>query len=305
MKWKTSLISCHKTPKLWAILLILTIGILSGCQEKPETADDARAAQAGKLKLQVEASQESLDYRPSQLGGQYNGTICYDGVSNVCIEINGNVLPLEQAVQEKVCSIEEVTAWAQEDSRSGLCMEGQCTYNGLTKFTYTYPDYMLIVIHDVYETPDGNEYTINRFTVTQPKALKPAPIGYSDADTGEYLDLEDWGITFAPQKVTRSGITLETSQRDGQNFGALYLTDFYLVSEPQKALLEESQTYGLFLPIVMDGSGELQLEWNTSPPAGRYTLVVRLEEQYNKEDVPSLMRNYHDTQQYRISIAIP
>lgn len=305
MKCKKSLISCHKAPNLWAILLILMIGILSGCQEKPETADNVREAQTGKLKLQVEAAQESLDFHASQLGEQYNGTICYDGVSNVCIVINGKVLPLEQAIQENVCSVEEITAWAQEDSRNGLCVEGQCTYNGLTKFTYTYPEYMLIVIHDVYETPDGNEYIINRFTVTLPKELKPSPIGYSDADTGEYLDLEDWGITFTPQSVTRSGITLETVQHDGQNFGALYLTDFYLVSEPQKALLEESQTYGLLLPIVMDGTGELNLEWNTALSSGSYTLVVRLEEQYNKEYVPSLMRNYHDTQQYLIPIAIP
>lgn len=69
--------------------------------------------------------------------------------------------------------------------------------------------------------------------------------------------------------------------------------------------MEESQTYGQLLPIVMDGTGELHLEWNTALPSGSYTLVVRLEEQYNKEDVPSLMRNYHDTQQYLISIAIP
>lgn len=294
-----------KSARAYAILLLLTFGIFSGCQRSSGAAGVAGEAQSGRLTLRVEASQESSDFRPSQLDGQYNGTLCYDGVSNVSIAVNGKSLPLEQAVREKVCSIEEVTAWAREDARNGICAEGQCTYNGLTEFTYTYPEYMLIVIHDVYETPDGNAYTINRFTVTLPKQLKPGPIGYSDAETGEYLDLEDWGITFEPQDATGSGVMLKTVQHDGQNFGALYLTDFYLVSEPEKELQEATQTYGLSVPIVMDGTGQLQLDWNATLSAGSYTLVVRLEEQYDKIDMPSLMRNYHDTQQYLIPVVIP
>lgn len=283
-------------------LLLLTLLIFSGCQSNPTAATEG---QTGKLHLQVEVAQESLDIRPSQLNGQYHGTISYEGVSNVCIELNGKSVPLEQAVLEGRCSIEEVTAWAREDARKGNCVEGQCTYNGLTKFTYTYPDYMLVVIHDVYEVPDGNEYTIDRFTVTTPRELKPTPIGYSDLETGEYLDLEDWGVTFTPMEVTDRGMTLKILQHDGQNFGSLYLTDFYLVAEPERRLLEESQVYGLSIPVEMDGSGELELVWNGSVPAGDYTLVVRLEEQYNKEDMPALMRNYHDTQQYLIPISIP
>ena len=163
---------------------------------------------------------------------------------------------------------------------------------------------MLVVIHDVYEVPDGNAYTIDRFTVTTPKELKPTPIGYSDLETGAYLDLEDWGVTFVPLEATDRGITLKTVQHDGQNFGSLYLTDFYLVAEPEQRFLEESQVYGLSIPIEMDGSGEFWITWNDSIPGGDYTLAVRLEERYNKEDMPALMRNYHDAQQYLIPISI-
>ncbi len=281
--------------------LLLTLIIFSGCQSNPAAVTEG---QTGKLHIQVEVSQESLNILPSQMNGQYNGTISYEGVSNVCIELNGKSVPLEQAVMGGLCSIEEVTAWAREDARKENCVEGQCTYNGLTKFTYTYPDYMLVVIHDVYEVPDGNEYAINRFIVTTPKKLKPTPIGYSDLETGAYLDLEDWGVTFVPLEATDQGITLKTVQHDGQNFGSLYLTDFYLVAEPEQRFLEESQVYGLSIPIEMDGSGEFWLAWNDFIPGGDYTLVVRLEERYNKEDMPSLMRNYHDTQQYLIPISI-
>lgn len=283
------------------LVLCLSL-LLAGCKQQSNNTVDVIAN--SRPYLQVKTAQGYLTIQAPQLDKQYDGNITYDGVSDVCIVINEEAIPLEQAVKEGTCSIEQVIAYAQEDARNGICTEGQCTYNGLTKFTYTYPEYMLITIHDVYETPDGSCYTLNDFTVTVPKEITPSPIGYSNMTTGEYLDLEDWGVQFTPIEVTDKGIVLATNQQGGQNFGNLILTDFYLVSEPEKQFLEESQVYGLSIPIKMNDSGELQLEWNNSMPTGDYMLVVRLEEQYNKSDMPSLMRNYHDTQQYLIPIAI-
>lgn len=288
------------------VLLAITFSLLfMGCQNKSNVTGDIFQNGNSRPYLQMDVSQEYLTIPASQMDNQYGGKICYDGVSNVCIVINEEAVPLEQAVKEEKCSIEQVIAYAQEDARNGICTEGQCTYNGLTKFTYTYPEYMLITIHDVYETPDGSNYTINNFTVTVPKELTPAPIGYSDLTTGAYLDLEDWGITFTPSEVSGETIILETTQQDGQNFGDLYLTDFYLVSEPDQTFLEETQVYGLCIPIAMGNSGRFQLDLKQSMQSGDYTLVVRIEEIYNKEDMPSLMRNYHDTQQYLIPVTIP
>lgn len=134
--------------------------------------------------------------------------------------------------------------------------------------------------------------------------MTPAPIGYTDMRTRQYLDLEDWGITFTPTEVTETGILLETTQQGGQNFGDLYLKDFYLVSEPDRTYLDETLVI-LSVPVTMDGTGTIELDWNQTMPAGDYTLVVRLEEVYYKDEMPSLMRNYHDTQQYLIPITIP
>lgn len=72
----------------------------------------------------------------------------------------------------------------------------------------------------------------------------------------------------------------------------------------KKEFLEDSQVYGLSIPIELNGAGELELTWNSTMPAGDYTLAARLEEKYNKEDVPALMRNYHNAQQYLIPITI-
>lgn len=293
----------HRAVTTAKIAALCALVMLAGCSGKTAAAAEGETA-AGRPSLQVEAAQDYLTIRPSELNGQYDGNICYDGVSNVCIVLDGKSMPLEEAVKEGKVTVEELIACAQEDARTGACTQGQCTYNGLTKFTYTYPEYMLIAVHDVYETPDGNQYIINEFTVTTPKELKPAPIGYSDAATGEYLDLEDWGIAFTPTRATSEGVMLTTDQEKGQNFGDLYLTDFYLVSEPEKEFLGDSQVYGLSIPIKMNGSGEVELTWNSAMPAGDYTLVVRLEEKYNKEDMPALMRNYHDAQQYLIPITI-
>lgn len=285
-------------------VLALTIPLLLAGFHGTAHAADAPQNAAGHPYLLMDIEKNYQVLGPARVDNQYGGNISYEDVTNVCVVINGEAIPLEQAVKEQKCSIEELVAYAQVDARNGLCTEGECTYNGLTKFTYTYPEYMLIVVHDVYETPGGINYIIDDFTVTTPKELTPIPIGYTDMRTGAYLDLEDWGITFTPAQVTESGIVIETAQQDGQNFGDLYLTDFYLVSEPDQTFLRETMA-DVYIPVTMGGSGSIQLDWNQAMPAGDYTLVVRLEEVYDKADVPSLMRNYHDTQQYLIPITIP
>lgn len=292
-------------PRFTKAFLTFTIPLfLTGFLSHSDAAMEAPPYMANRPYLQFSIEDNYQVIGPSKVDNQYSGNISYEGVSNVCVTIGGETIPLEQAVKEEKCSVEELIAYAQVDARLGLCTEGECTYNGLTKFTYTYPDYMLITIHDVYETPNGTNYTINYFTVTTPQELTPAPIGYTDMQTGQYLDLEDWGITFTPTEITEKGILIETTQQGGQNFGDLYLTDFYLVSEPDREYLGETMA-DVYLPITMGGTGTIQLDWNQAMPAGDYTLVVRLEEIYNRDEMPSLMRNYHDTQQYLIPITIP
>ncbi len=292
-------------PRFTKALLTFTIPLfLAGFLSNFKAAADASQRVDSRPYLQFSIEDNYQVIAPSKVDNHYSGNISYEGVSNVCVTIDGKAIPLEQAVKEEKCSVEELIAYAQVDARLGLCTEGECTYNGLTKFTYTYPDYMLITIHDVYETPNGTNYTINYFTVTTPQELTPAPIGYTDMRTRQYLDLEDWGITFTPTEVTETGILLETTQQGGQNFGDLYLKDFYLVSEPDQEYLGETLVI-LSIPVTMDGTGTIELDWNQTMPAGDYTLVVRLEEVYYKDEMPSLMRNYHDTQQYLIPITIP
>lgn len=291
-------------PRFTKALLTFTIPLfLTGFLSHSDAAMEAPPYMANRPYLQFSIEDNYQVISPAKVDNQYSGKIVYDGVSNVCVTIDGEAIPLEQAVKEQKCSVEELIAYAQVDARLGLCTEGECTYNGLTKFTYTYPDYMLITIHDVYETPSGTNYTINYFTVTTPQELIPASYAPTDK-TGQYMDLEDWGITFTPTEITEKGILIETTQQGGQNFGDLYLTDFYLVSEPDREYLGETLVI-LSIPVTMDGTGTIQLDWPQTMPAGDYTLVVRLEEIYNRDEMPSLMRNYHDTQQYLIPITIP
>ena len=241
-------------PRFTKALLTFTIPLfLTGFLGHSDAAMEAPPYMANRPYLQFSIEDSYQVISPAKVDNQYSGKIVYDGVSNVCVTIDGETIPLEQAVKEEKCSVEELIAYAQVDARLGLCTEGECTYNGLTKFTYTYPDYMLITIHDVYETPNGTNYTINYFTVTTPQELTPAPIGYTDMQTGQYLDLEDWGITFTPTEITEKGILIETTQQGGQNFGDLYLTDFYLVSEPDREYLGETMA-DVSLPITMGGT---------------------------------------------------
>lgn len=155
-------------PRFTKALLTFTIPLfLAGFLSNFKAAADASQRVDSRPYLQFSIEDNYQVIAPSKVDNHYSGNISYEGVSNVCVTIDGKAIPLEQAVKEEKCSVEELIAYAQVDARLGLCTEGECTYNGLTKFTYTYPDYMLITIHDVYETPTAP---------TTPSIILPSPL---------------------------------------------------------------------------------------------------------------------------------
>ena len=201
-------------PRFTKAFLTFTIPLfLTGFLSHSDAATEAPPYMANRPYLQFSIEDNYQVIGPSKVDNRYSGKIVYDGVSNVCVTIDGETIPLEQAVKEEKCSVEELIAYAQVDARKGLCTEGECTYNGLTKFTYTYPDYMLITIHDVYETPNGTNYTINYFTVTTPQELTPAPIGYTDVQTGNTWIWRIGASPLPPPKSLKRASSLKPPSR--------------------------------------------------------------------------------------------
>jgi len=250
-------------------------------------------------------------------------SIAYLDVENVTIDIDGTVMKLEDALREGRTSVEELIADARQDASQGLCHEAAVSKNGLTEFTYHYGEFNLRYIYDLYETPDGGQHLIADFLIyearSEPQFL---PV---DANTGDFIDYEDWGLDFEISRIDFSGITITCRQSGGQQLGALNAGGVILSKkdpntqalEQVQPLTEEAQP----IPyagsrhwdpnpegcLTMGGTKELSFDFAGlygQLPTGDYVLSLQIVDLYDEEDVHPLMRNYHDEQWYDIEFTI-
>ena len=210
-------------------------------------------------------------------------------------------MDLGNALREGKTSLSEISFLAQSDSQSGFCTEGWKSKNGLAEFRYSYPDFDLWIVDDIYETPDGLQHLIRGITLCQP--------GSDVAFLHNELDQEDWGIEFSVAEASQTEITLNYTQSGGQVLGQL-MTYGYAISRlnPMEgiALLDNAPLQEQ-KPISMNGQGTLCLDIETyfgALPAGQYGMYLYLQDAYNEEDVPPLTRNYHEVQCYWIEFTV-
>lgn len=207
---------------LLALLLLVQAIALPVCAEANQ---DARRLQ---ISVTVDENAGFTTISSEQLDGAYPDDIIYDNVTNVCILVDGEEKPLEDAVREGDISVYEMVAYAQLDAQAGICQEKANSKNGLAYFTYRYPEYDLMTAHDIYETPDGKEHLIRFFGVL--KTGTKLTMVYPD-ETSPYrymIDREDWGIDFQVKSVTPTGITLSCKQSGGQQLGELAIMDYVI-----------------------------------------------------------------------------
>ena len=94
--------------------------------------------------------------------------ISYHFVENVTVEVQGKRMKLEEAISQGMLTVEEILAEVRRDVCAGICQETTQTKNGLTQFTYCYPEMNLVFCNDVLEAPNGKEYLIRLFQVAAP-----------------------------------------------------------------------------------------------------------------------------------------
>ena len=235
----------------------------------------------------------------------------YLGISDVTIDIDGTTRKLADALQDGSVTVDQLIADARQDAVLGFCREGVTSENGLAEFTYYYGDYRLHYVYDVYETPDGRKHLIKDFTIYNSYSA-PVNFGYSYDEDGNPIDYEDWGLTFQVSKVDSAALTVVCTQSGGQQFGTLQLDQMYLRKKNPDTLewesLEDGYTHACEgTALTMDGTTELTLDLaETYGPlsAGDYCIVMQFLDCYNPEDVPSLMRKYHDKQWYTVEFTI-
>lgn len=263
------------------------------------------------LQIISEATEKAIfsHIHPEDLNGNFSNSIKYWGLRNVSIIINENIVALDEAIQLGYISVEEMWCAARLDAKQGFCDESFVSKNGLTTFSYQYPEHTLVIVYDVYETPDGSQYLIEDFALCKP-GIEYKQI-YTDTN-GNILDKEDWGLAFEVSSTNNEELELIISQTKCQQLGKLAIQYYYILTSDGNSLpnINRSNTY-LQIPnppeIVLDNQTKINLNWvNTygSLPTGSYILVLQIVDHYNNTEVPSLMKNYHDQQIYKINFTI-
>lgn len=302
-------------------LLIAVVLALSACG-KPST-DTAKTVSAPKevpqQALNITAQQDdenSQRFSGQELAGNFSNGLSIKYLKNVEITVDGVTLPLEEALEQGKISEEEINFAAREDAKNGFCEETFESLHGVTSFTYEYPDYNILLIHDVYETPDGKQHLISLMTIYAPESMdgytkyQEGPYhGYLDGN-GKIDDKEDWGLTFSVKDVSPTGLLLESEQSGGQQTGELFVIgyDFDDGDRALDRLDSSTEIPGIELPVTMNGSGEYVLDWTDvyGPlSAGEYTLNLFVADRFDEETVHPLLQNFTDHEWFTISVTIP
>lgn len=271
-----------------AAVLLLGIGFAIGRNDEKKTVLVA-PTESTAPRLIISAVHADSEYTNEKIQQTNDGTsdldFCCIGLTDVTIDLGGNVMDLGNALREGKTSLSEISFLAQSDSQSGFCTEGWKSKNGLAEFRYSYPDFDLWIVDDIYETPDGLQHLIRGITLCQP--------GSDVAFLHNELDQEDWGIEFSVAEASQTEITLNYTQSGGQVLGQL-MTYGYAISRlnPMEgiALLDNAPLQEQ-KPISMNGQGTLCLDIETyfgALPAGQYGMYLYLQDAYNEEDVPPL-----------------
>lgn len=307
--------------RTFLIGLLGVVFLLSGCTSANAASESVpTAADAMEQNLYLEVTVGTLsDYTavPLELPGESCTEIVYRGLNEVTIDIDGTSMNLEDAIREKYISIDQIISAARMDAANGFCEEIAKSHNSLTKFVYRYPEYELVYIHDVYETPTSQQL-ISEFSVCA-RGIQHFPSDYRNTyrneKTGIPIDYEYWGLTFSVTEANSTGITIECTQSKGQQIGNL-VADFYSVAQrsvDDSGTTTETRMDTLVtelvpsFPITMDGTTEISIDLSLlydALPTGDYALYLLIRDEYSEDAVHPLMRNYYDQQLFDIPFTI-
>lgn len=236
----------------------------------------------------------------------------YIGLSEVTYTTSSQSVPLQDALQDGNVTVNMLIANARDDAEEKICRETTSTRNGLTCFSYTYPEYRMDVIYDIYQTPDGKEHLVKDINISATSHHVDSLTIIDDA-TGLAIDREDWGLTFEVTNATSNAITLKCDQSGGMQIGDLQIRMYYIQNAQDGSFLEflpevDMVTEDNLATIKADSESNITIDWTglygeLSP--GDYIIRLYISDIYDPSQVHPLMKNFYDGQSYQIPFTIP
>lgn len=313
----------NKLVHIFALVLI-TITVLVGCvdsQDAPRLSTECTESiettiATRQLDLTVQQDDHGSQALSShELGGNYAYRMDYRWIKSVSITLDGETLPLQTALAQGNINEDEILYRARQDARAGICETEAKSLRGLTNYYFHYPEYSLLIIQDIYETPDGAQNPISHLTIysryvegsnTVVHYVGPYA-SFTDLETGLPIDREDWGLEFEVSQATPNGVSLICTQSGGQQIGNLCIEYFFL-SKDSDSLKEMEDAQYRQIPIRMNCSSTLSIDWTESfgvLPAGDYQMSLVVSDQFDPEQLSPLMVDFHQEQLYPIVFSIP
>lgn len=298
--------------KRYLFLITAFFLFLSGCSTAPIEESTVQSEQ--KLIFSVVPA-ERASFLSKDVFGDKTTAVVYSDFSEINLLMDGMQVPFTEAIRDDRITVPEIFAYARLDARKGFCQESHRSVNGLTHFVYSYPECVLRIAYDIYETPDGKQHLMEELyfidTVEHAENFNEV---YTDEVTGQILAREDWGLSFEAAEASPTQITVNYSQQGGQQIGTLSLFDYYIYRDSAEIDISEDfvgwgerETGGLPASIVMGSSGQFTLTFpdtvGTLEP-GDYALLASVEDIYDQSDVHPLMVNFADKQSYKIKFTV-
>ena len=269
-----------------------------------------------KLKFSVVPTEEIGFIKiPDEKKGSEKAELVYQNLSEVNITLDGKTEPLADAIGSGKITGAEIFAYARMDAEAGYCKEGYTSEQGLTRFVYTYPEYALEMVYDIFEGSEGKNVLINEITVADStQSLFDSDSFYVDESSrwGYFLDREDWGLEFTVKTVTPESLTVTYTQKQTQELGELTCEDYIMFAEVEGARDEFVTQTGRDAPgfpiaITSDGSGEITFDWSKMAGKlnpGTYYVRIGIRDNYDPEKVPANVTKRYSKQSYCVEFTV-
>lgn len=300
---------------VWICLLLIS-AILAGCTaQAPETTGSQTPMETGGQRLRItDMAGEFQDAAQYTVAGTER-TVKVSGFETATVDVKGQPMSLQEAVEQGKLLPEEIAAYARLDAIDGYCTMKAESDKGITKFLYTYRgQFTVLVINDVLESPDGEQHLIESVRIYSPHVPNAGEsIAFYD-ENGQPLAKEEWGITLALEDVHSTGATLVATQSgEGQQVGVLLLESFAIFCvDTGEFVHKQDDTIGNAI------AGEVSVERNTTErvdlnwldtlgelPAGNYIMEVMVLDYFDRSTVHPLIVKYQYSQSHRIEFTIP